>query len=544
MQANQAVGYNGANIMTTTDLKTRSEPAQTLQALAQEMARLKAENQWLKEQLGLAKHRLFAPSSEKSPVGQEAMLFNEAEACAAPAAPEPVSETITYTRKKFTGQRELNLSGLPVEEILYDLSESEQICPQCQGRLHAMGADERTELKIVPAVVRVVKHRRLKYTCRHCQQHHIKTPVVAAAMPTPAFPSSLASASAVAHILVEKFVQGTPLYRQEAALARMGVTLSRQTLSNWTLRAATWLERIYARLKEQLLARDIAHADETTLQVLKEAGRSAQSTSYMWLYRSGRDGPPIVLFDYQTSRAGTHPAAFVKGFSGYLHADGHQGYEGLPGVTLVGRWAHARRKFLEAINVVPAPERKKGGTAAHKGLDFCNQLFQIERDLHDVTPEERFAGRQGRSTAVLTLFRAWLDEISVSVLPKSKLGEAITYCLNQWRKLNAFLQEGRLELDNNRSERAIKPFVIGRKNWLFANTPGGARSSATIYSLVETAKENGLNPLTYLTYLFERLPNINTKDPDAVDELLPWSAAVQERCRVPSKPSRPACSVS
>jgi len=528
--------------MTTTDPTIRPDTPLSQQALAQENAALKAENQWLKEQLGLAKHRLFAPSSEKTPVGQEALLFNEAEACAAPEIPDPGTETVTYTRRKFAGQRELNLAGLPVEEIVYALSPEEQVCPQCDGALHEMGTDVRTEVKIIPATVTVVRHVRPKYTCRHCQNHDIKTPVLTAPMPAPAFPNSLASPSAVAHIMVQKFVEGVPLYRQEQSFSRLGFSLSRQTLANWMLVGADWLKPIYTRLKLHLLQRDIAHADETTLQVLHEAGRSAQSTSYMWLYRSGRDGPPIVLFDYQTTRAGAHPSAFLKGFRGYLHVDGYVGYEGMTGVTLVGCWAHARRKFLEAINVLPAPERKKGGTHAHKGLEFCNQLFEIERELHDVTPEERLSGRQQRSTRVLALFRTWLDQISVSVLPKSKLGEAITYCLNQWRKLNAFLLDGRLELDNNRSERSIKPFVIGRKNWLFANTPAGARSSATIYSLVETAKENGLNPLAYLTYLFERLPNINLKDPTAVDELLPWSAEVQSRCHVPVKPARPAAS--
>jgi transposase len=467
------------------------------------------------------------------------MLFNEAEACAAPEAAEPETQTITYTRRKFAGQRELNLAGLPVEEIVYDLSPEEQVCPQCDGHLHEMGADVRTEIKIVPATLTVVRHIRPKYTCRHCQNEAMKTPVLTAPMPTPAFPNSLASASAVAHIMVQKFVEGSPLYRQEQTFARLGFSLSRQTMANWMLVGADWLKTIYARMKFHLLKRDIAHADETTLQVLHEAGRAAHSTSYMWLYRSGRDGPPMVLFEYQPTRAATHPSTFLKGFRGYLHVDGYVGYEGLTGVTLVGCWAHARRKFMEALHVLPAAQRNQGGTAAHKGLDFCNQLFAIERDLHDVTPEERRVGRDRRSRAVLALFRAWLDEISVSALPKSKLGEAITYCLNQWRKLNAFLLDGRLELDNNRSERAIKPFVIGRKNWLFANTPGGARASATIYSLVETAKENGLNPFVYLTYLFEQLPNINTKDPKAVDELLPWSATVQTRCHVPAKPTRP-----
>ena len=542
MLANRTIGYNPDNIMTTTDLKISPEPPPTPEALAEEMARLKAENQWLKEQLGLAKHRLFAPSSEKTPVGQEAMLFNEAEACAAPEVPDPVSETITYTRRKFAGQRELNLAGLPVEEIVYDLPKDEQVCPQCDGALHEMGADVRNEIKIIPATLTVVRHIRTKYTCRHCQNHDVKTPVVTAAMPTPAFPNSLASPSAVAHIMVQKFVEGSPLYRQEQSFARLGFSLSRQTMANWMLVGADWLQPVYARMKVHLLKRDTAHADETTLQVLQEAGRAAQSTSYLWLYRSGRDGPAIVLFDYQTTRAGAHPSKFLKGFQGYLHVDGYVGYEGLLGVTLVGCWAHARRKFMEAIHVLPAPERKKGGTQAHRGLDFCNQLFEIERTLHNVTPEERLAGRKQRSTRVLEKFRAWLDQMSVSALPKSKLGEAITYCLHQWRKLNTFLQDGRLELDNNRSERAIKPFVIGRKNWLFANTPAGACSSAMIYSLVETAKENGLNPLFYLTYLFEQLPNIDRKNPEAVDLLLPWSDVVQIRCCVPDKPTRPASS--
>jgi transposase len=292
-------------------------------------------------------------------------------------------------------------------------------------------------------------------------------------MPTPAFPNSLASPSAVAHIMCQKFVEGLPLYRQEAALSRLGFHLSRQTLANWMLVGADWLKPLYARMKAYLLTRDIAHADETTLQVLKEAGRAAQTESYLWLYRSGRDGPPIVLFEYQPTRAAQHPRAFLQGFCGYLHVDGYVGYDGLPGVRLVGCWAHARRKFLEAINLLPAKERKKGGTIAHQGLAYCNQLFEIERALHDLLPEERLAARQRRSTLVLEQFRAWLNERADQVLPKSKLGEAVTYCRNQWSKLQGFLWDGRLELDNNRSERAIKPFVIGRKNWLFANTPRG-----------------------------------------------------------------------
>jgi len=523
--------------MATLPQENQSEAVLTTRELVAERDQLKAENQWLKEQLGLVKHRLFAPSTEKSPTGQESLLFNEAEATAAPDLPEPESETITYTRRKVAGQRELNLSGLSVEEKFYQLSEEEQICPCCAGKLHEMGAEVRTEIKIVPATVSVLKHIRTKYACRHCQNNEIKTPILTAPMPSTAFPNSLASPSAVAHILCQKFVEGSPLYRQQAALHRLGFELSRQTMANWMLVGAGWLDKLFVRMAFHLKKRDIAHADETTLQVLKEEGRSAQSTSYMWLYRSGRDGPPIVLFEYQPTRAAEHPRQFLKGFSGYLHVDGYAAYEGLPGVRLSGCWSHARRKFVEAVNVLPAPARKAGGTPAHAGLAFCDALFKIERDLHDVTPEERLAGRNVRSRAELDKMRVWLDDMEAKVLPKSALGTAVTYCRNQWSKLLTFLLDGRLEIDNNRSERAIKPFVIGRKNWLFANTARGAQSSAVIYSLVETAKENGLVPFPYLTYLFEQLPNINLKDPNALDLLLPWAEPIQAKFRIPTKSS-------
>jgi hypothetical protein len=235
-----------------------------------------------------------------------------------------------------------------------------------------------------------------------------------------------------------------------------------------------WLNLLYDRMRHHLLEQEILHADETTLQVLRETERSAETTSYMWLYRTGRQGPPIILYDYQRTRASKHPRQFLSGFKGYLHVDGYSGYHDLPGVTLVGCWAHARRKFDEALKALPG-SAATASVAAKEGLDFCNQLFAIERDLHDVTPEERHKIRLARSRLVLDAFWSWLKTQAPRVLPKSALGQAIKYCLNQWDKLETFLKDGRLELDNNRSERSIKPFVIGRKNWLFTNTPRGAR---------------------------------------------------------------------
>jgi len=504
---------------------------------AQKIVELEAKLHWYEEQFRLAQHRQFGASSERTPAEQQELIFNEAELVAVPTAHEPTLETITYTRKS-KGQREARLKELPMDTIEYRLPAEEQICAECGGALHELTEmDEvRQELKIVPAQVTLIKHVRVKYGCRHCERHEAKTPVITTPMPTPAFPNSLASASAVAYIMSQKFVEGLPLYRQEQSLARLGVKIPRQTLANWMLKGADWLEPLYDLLHEKLLQQDILHADETTLQVLHEAGRAAQTTSYLWLYRNGRDGPSIVLYDYQETRAREHPRAFLLGFSGYLHVDGYQAYEKLPGITLVGCWAHARRGFTDALKALPPSARTKGiPTAADEGLAFCNKLFAIERELHDVTPAKRFIGRLQQSRPVLNAFRFWLDRQSSAVLPKSALGQAIGYCLNQWEKLIVFLQDGRLELDNNRSERSIKPLVIGRKNWLFANTPAGAKASAIIYSMVETAKENGLHPYAYLTYLFEQLPDCTTND---LEKLLPWSATLPEKCLLPNSSNK------
>ena len=498
--------------------------------LEQQIAELEAKLNWFQEQFHLNRHRQFGTSSEKTHP-EQIQLFNEAEVEVKPT-PEPTMEEITYRRRKRRGHREEQLKDLPVETIEYRLPPQEQVCSCCGGDLHEMSTETRQELKIIPAQAKVVNHVRFVYACRRCEREDISTPIVTAPMPAPVLPGSIVSPSAIAHIMTQKYVEGLPLYRQEQQLARLGIELSRQTLANWMIQGANrWLLPLYERIHEHLLTLDILHADETPLQVLQEPGRSAQSTSYIWLYRSGRDGPAMVLYDYQTTRANKHPQRFLSGFKGYLHVDGYPGYNNLPGVTLVGCWAHARRKFDDALKALPSGKRH-AAVPAKEGLDFCNQLFAIERQFHGVTPEERHNARLEYSRPILDAFLVWLKYQSPRVLPKSAFGQAITYCRNQWSKLEKFLLDGRLELDNNRSERSIKPFVIGRKNWLFANTPKGARASVTIYSIVESAKENGLNPFTYLQYLFERLPNVDLQDYQALDELLPWSTNLPEECRL------------
>lgn len=492
--------------------------------LEQQNAELTGKLNWFMEQFRLSKQRQFAASSERTQVEQPTLfIFNETEAEAKPDQPEPTLETVTYQRRKKSGRRETVLENLPVEIVEHHLPEEEQVCQCCGGPLHQMSTEVRHEIKVIPPQVKVVKHVRHVYACRHCEREEVSTPVVTAPMPAPVLPGSLASPSAMAHIMCQKYVDGLPLYRQEQQLARLGINLSRQTMANWMLHGANqWLALLYERLHFWLLRQDILHADETTLQVLKEPGRAAETKSFLWLYRTGAQGPPIVLYDYQTTRAGKHPRKFLSGFKGYLHVDGYAGYNELPEVILVGCWAHARRKFDEALKALPPGMQKTADVAARKGLEFCNKLFTIERELKEANPEKRYEARLVHSKPVLDDFRKWLQEQKPQVLPKSVFGQAINYCLGQWEKLTAFLQDGRLELDNNRSERSIKPFVIGRKNWLFANTPRGARASAIIYSIVETAKENGLNPFQYLCYLFEKLPNMDTQNEQALDELLPW----------------------
>jgi transposase len=421
-----------------------------------------------------------------------------------------------------------------------------------------MGAEVRREIEIIPAQIRLLKHMQYKYSCRHCQKDEIEVPVLIAKMPTPAFPGSLASSSTVAYIMNQKYVDGLPLYRQEKSLIRLGIPISRQTMANWVIRGAILLETIINRLKYHLMQCDIIHADETKLQVLREPGRAATTDSYIWLYRSGRYERAIVLYDYQRTRASEHPKRFLEQFHGtfdkvnarvtpkYLNADGYDGYDSVPvwhiidekkvaDIVIAGCWSHARRYFKEAMDVLKPEIRKNAKiTVAEQGFKYCNAIFRIERELKDVTPDERKAARLKRTKPILDEFKQWLDKQAESgVLLEGTTGRAVKYCINQWPKLIAILQDGRLEIDNNRAERAIRPFVTGRKNWLFANTPKGANSSAIIYSIVETAKENGLIPLTYLTYLFQQLPNIDTKDPQTLDMLMPWSETLPNNCRLP-----------
>lgn len=500
-------------------------------ALKARIQELEALNKWYVEQLKLSRQKQFGQSSESSKHDdlEQLNLFNEAEAERQPIAPEPDVEAISYQRKK--GKRGENIKHLPVEVIEYKLPEAEADCPACGEQLHIMSKEIRKELTIIPAKVKVLEHVRYVYSCRSCEKNEIETPVITTPAPKALLPKSMVSAQLLAYIMSQKFVNAMPLYRQEQEFKRLGVVLSRQNLSNWIIKGAALLTPILEQLKQELLKSPLLHSDETTLEVLCEPGRLAQTKSYMWVYRTSRDAPkPIVLYDYQEGRSGQFAKQYLSGFSGYLHTDGWQGYQQLEahGVTLCGCWAHARRKFNEAL-IGNGNKSDKTDSPEAVGLSYCNQLFDVEKRAEKLSPEERYNFRQQEAKPIIEAFFAWVTTYIDKTLPQSLLGKALTYAQNQKKYLIVFLSDGRIELSNNRAERSIKPFVIGRKNWLFCNTPGGAKSSATIYSLIQTAIENGLNPQAYLEYVFKQIQQHDNK---YIDKLLPWASDIPLNCKM------------
>ena len=482
----------------------------------------------LTEALRLSRQKRFGASSERSSesaMEQLSLLFNEAEVYADQAAKE--DDSVTVAAHKRHKKHEYTLDHLPenvpVEVVEHRLPEEELACPECGNTMSEIGKEVRRRLKLEPAKVVVVEDWYFTYACRKCEKEDIETPVVKAAREPNFISGSFAMPEAVAYFMVQKFVMGSPLYRQEQELKRWGIPLSRQTMSNWMIWTSDHLlTPVYDQLHKELLARDVLHADETTLQVLHEPGETAQSKSYMWLYRtSGDTDRPIVLYEYQPDRKQEHPRQFLTGFRGYLHTDGYAGYHNLPeSITVVGCWAHARRKFDEAMKSLPKGKAKNSSAA--QGLAYCSLLFKIEEGLADLSSKERYDQRLKQAKPVLAALLVWANTRAAA--PKSALGRALTYLRDEWPYLLNYLKDGRLELSNNRAERSIKPFVIDRKNFLFANTPSGATSSAVIFSLIQTAIENGLDPYRYLSWMMSTAAEMDLSQPENVQLLLPWNA--------------------
>lgn len=489
---------------------------------------------YYQNQLLSAKRRMFGTSSEQTNIDlRQLSLFANVDII---PPPEPETQEITYKRRKNIGKREEDLSGLPVERVEYELKEAERACPECGETMRDIGTDIRRELKLIPAKVVVVEHASHTYACRNCERTGGHVPFAKARAPKPLISGSLASPSLVAHIAFQKYSNGLPLYRLENGFRYDNVSISRQTMANWVIQCSEmYLEAIYGLLKEHLLKESILHADETTVQVLNEPGRAAQTKSYEWIYRtSGCSKHKIAVYEYKETRGQEHAKAFLKDFHGLLHTDGYQAYHNLPtGILVIGCWAHVRRKFENILKKLPADKQK--GSDAYCGVAYINALFDMERKFAALTPDERYEKRIEQSKPIANAFFAWAN--GLGALPKSPIGEAVHYAMSQRKYLSNVFLDGRAEISNNRAERTVKPFVMGRKAWLFSNTPAGARASSVMYSIIETAKENNLHPYRYMEYLLETLPAITISD---LYKLLPWSDSLPDYCRIPQKKEVPA----
>jgi len=485
-----------------------------------------------KEQIDFLTKKLFGTSSERrmDDVEGQLHLFNEAEILQKEVVmiPDIESTVKAHTRKAKTTLEE-KIKGIPVEEILVDLSEEEKTCPQCNTQLKLIGRETiRHEIEYIPAQVKVKKYVSLHYGCPECKETEEPFIIKAKTEQKPLMKHSLASSSSVAWTMYQKYANGMPLYRQEKDWKQYGIELSRSTLANWIIyNASQYLDPLYEYFHRCLLKRKFLMADETTTQVLDEPGRRPQSKSYMWLYRTGEDGnPTIILYGYSETRSGDNAKAFLKGYQGYLVCDGYQGYNKVPNIKRCSCWAHVRRYLIDAV---PKGKEYDYSNPAVQGVQYCNKLFEYEDWINkkNVSFEERKVLRLQKEKPILEAFWSWFD--SQKPIKNSRMDKAVTYIQNRRDTLETYLEDGRCSFSNNLSENAIRPFTLGRKNWLFSESPEGAKASATVYTMVEMAKAHDLNIYKYLKYLLDQRPSLKWSD-EQLEKLAPWSSEVKQLC--------------
>jgi len=494
----------------------------------------------LTHQLRLLKQNRFGRRSEKlnNEDDPQQQIFNEAELAASDAATEmsesDLSENETetvqvpaHTRKRKNGSKALP-KDLERERKIYDLTEAEKQC-HCGCQMSCIGEEVKEELEIIPAKARVVEHVRKKYVCKQCSKakangnEEIKLIFKTADGPQRLIPKSIASPSLLSTIITAKYCDHLPLYRQESIFKRIEVELPRISMSRWMITVGEKIIPLVNLLQDYIIDYDVAYSDETTVQVLKEPDKSPSSKSYMWVFTGGPPDKRVIIYRYQPSRSGSSADEFFAGFKGAIHVDGYAGYNDVAAqddITRIGCWAHARRKFVEAL-----PNGKMKGISG-KVIRLIAELYKIEKNCKEkeLSPKEIYEQRQEKSKPILDSIKLLLDDSLVKSPTHSPVHKAIKYTLGQWKYLINYLKDGRYEIDNNRSERAIKPFVIGRKNWLFSNSVGGAKASANLFSLIETAKANEHEPYAYLTHLIERLPYAESLED--YEKLLPFNVSL------------------
>lgn len=469
-----------------------------------ELASYKLKYANLLEEIRLAKQQRFAPSSEKNVLQSD--LFDEAGVELPEEVIEQINEEVavkSHSRKKHPGRRPLPVY-LPRETITHDISDAEKICA-CGEHLVRIGEEISEQLKYIPAKISVIQHVRPKYACKPCQEN-----VKIAPMPLLLLPKSIATPELVAQTIISKYCDHIPLYRQETIWERMEIDIPRSSLCGWVLKVAELCEPLVKLLRKNIIAYDYAQADETTVQVLDEVGRDNRTKSYMWCYRGGGEKPSIV-YEYHETRGGYHAQQFLTGFKGYLQSDAYSGYNWADknnDIISVGCHAHARRPFAELVKLA------QGTSLAAEAIKFYRKLYKVEKTAREsnLSADARYALRQEESKPAIDAFKIWLDHHLTKTSEQVKIGKGIRYCLNHWTDLTNYLKDGRIEIDNNLLENAIRPFALGRKNWLFMGSPSGAKAGATLYSLIETCKANNIEPYKYLCAMLNHIRECATED--------------------------------
>jgi transposase len=507
---------------------------QVNEAQENHLKELNAKMDLLLEQLSISTQKRFGRSSEKIEwEDQLVMCFNEAEVTISNLyVIEPTFEEITpkaYKRKKEKGKREEDLKDLPVKVIEHTLS-MDVLQSTFGDKWRRLPDEVYKRLTFHPATFEVEEHHVGVY-CGTDNQTIIK-----ADRPVDLLRNSIVTPSLEAAILNSKYVNAVPLYRLEQEFARQDMKISRQVMANWTIKCAErYFSLLYDRLQTELLKHDILQADETPVLVSKD-GRPAGSKSYMWVYRTGKmhKTSPIILYDYQRTRNSSHPKSFLEGFKGTLVTDGYQVYHKLsnedPDIEISGCWSHARRNFA---NIVKALGKEKAkDTLAADALKQIAAIYKIDNELLELNSEERLHRRKLLVLPMVDAFFAWIKTKRDDVPSQSETGKGFTYCINQEKYLRTFLEHADLPLDNNATESAIRGFCIGKKNWVLIDTVEGAKASAIIYSIAETAKANNLKPYQYFRYLLEEIPkHMEDKTLTFLDNLLPWSENLPDECK-------------
>jgi transposase len=486
----------------------------------------------LEEKLRLATHQQFAPKSEKLSSLAQLLLFNEAEALGAKSDTETQASEITvpaHTRER--GKRKPIDAALPRVRIEHDIPEVQKTCP-CGCQLTRIGEMTSEQFDLIPARAQVLQHVRFKYACRSCEgASHDGSAVVTAPLPAQPLPKSNCSPGLAAFVTVSKYSDGLPLYRLEGILARYKISVSRTAMAAWMIKLGDVVTPLINLFNEIQLGYDVLQMDETTVQVLKEDGRAATDQSFMWVRRGGPPGHQVILFDYAATRAGSVPLRLLEDYRGYLQSDDYAGYNAAArrdGMIHVGCLDHARRRFIKAVQAQHAVAGTERGLAA-QALLIIRKIYAVEKLALDakMTAEQRHKLRQEKARPIWDELRAWLDKNLGAAPPQTYTGKAINYLAADWPRLIRYLDDGRVEVSNVLCENAIRPFVVGRKAWLFSDTPAGAHASARLYSIVETAKANGLEPYAYLRLIFEKLPQAVTLAD--IEALLPWNVAKATR---------------